>query len=247
MQRIDYAGCSERGRTRKENQDRWFGDHELGLYLVTDGMGGHCAGALAARVVAHALPMLIKQNLAAFAVLSTPAAQRTLAEIILELNRLLRAESRGHPGLDGMGATLVLALIRGQEALLTHHGDSRAYLYRSGKLRQLTQDHTLGQLMIETGEIPVEQSGQHPACHQLTQYIGMPELPEPELIWQPLLAHDRVLLCSDGVSKTVDFKLLRTVVGSELPPPKTCQELLRAARVSGSDDDMTALILDLLH
>ena len=132
------SSASDVGRVRAENQDAFCIDESIGLFLVSDGMGGHQAGALASRIVATVLPQMINERLNRTAEPSTRSLNAWLKAAVLKLSRKLREESLGRPDLHGMGATLVMALSRGAKAHIVHMGDSRAYLLRAGRLKQLT-------------------------------------------------------------------------------------------------------------
>ena len=170
---IDFAAVSDVGKVRGENQDRWFADAELGLFLVADGLGGHAAGGLAAQIVAEVLPRLLKRRLQSGPHTPCAEAAEQISAALVELSEQLREESRSVPGLKGMGSTVVLALLRGRQAVVAHMGDSRAYLLHAGRLLQLTKDHTIAQLLVDHGKLAPEQAASHPARGRLTRYVGM--------------------------------------------------------------------------
>ena len=193
MGTIISAGLTDRGRVRSQNQDRWFADARRGLFIVADGMGGGPAGSVAAQVVVDALPPLLEQRLPDVSSLKEPEAIPSLLAVLEHLSNRIRAESRGQPGLDGMGATVVLALVRGGQALIAHMGDSRAYLWRDSRLARLTRDHSLIQLLLDCGEITPEQAAEHPSRGQVTRFVGMPEASLPEARLVRLKPGDRLL------------------------------------------------------
>jgi protein phosphatase len=239
-----HAGLSDIGHVRADNQDRWAADPALGLYVVADGMGGAAAGALAAQVVVETLPPLLRQRLHGVADLGAPVAADCLAGALAELSERVRAGSHGRPDLDGMGSTVVLALVRGTEALVAHLGDSRAYLLRDGRLELLTRDHSLAQLLVDCGEIAPEDAGLHPGRAQLTRYVGMPGEALPEVTSLSLRPGDRLLLCSDGLTTMLDDNLIRTILASRAGPDETCRRLVASANAAGGRDNITALVVD---
>ena len=241
-----HAGLTHVGRARENNQDRWFADRRAGLYLVADGMGGGPAGELAAQVVADTLPALVERRLPAGADLAAPETQEALLAAIGELSDRLYQESRQQPGLSGMGSTVVLGLLRGAQALVAHLGDSRAYLLRDGRLERLTQDHSIVELLLETGDIQPEEVAGHPARGQLTRFVGMPGEPLPEARLLELRAGDRLLLCSDGLSGMVSDEQLREILGQGKWPRGACRKLINAANRAGGRDNVTAVVVDLL-
>jgi serine/threonine protein phosphatase PrpC len=241
MLTIRAAGCTDRGRVRSENQDRWLADAARGLYLVTDGMGGAFAGALAAQLVVTSLPVLLEAALPAEADLT--AASDGVRAALVTLSEQMRQASVKQFGRAGMGATVVMALIRQDQALIAHLGDSRAYLLRSGQFTCLTRDHSLAQLLLEAGEITAEEAKQHPGRAQLTRYVGMSREVLPEVHALRLAPGDRLLLCSDGVWKPLAQETLRAELQADEPPRSLCQRLVGQANAAGGDDNSTTLVV----
>ena len=249
MSTVKHAGLSDIGRTRDENQDRWLADPALGLYVVSDGMGGHLAGGLAAEVVVKTLPAILRRCAGDFDQLiaqpseSTEPAESAMAAVLTELSNQLRDESQSEPGLEGMGATVVLALIRDRNALIAHLGDSRAYLHRGGVLRQLTKDHSIVQLLLDSGEISPAEVVDHPARGQLSRCVGMESDPLPEVQSLALQEGDQLLLCSDGLTGMLTEAEIAEILGEWQAPRVACRRLVAAANDAGGSDNITVLVL----
>lgn len=243
MLTITAAGCSDVGRVRKDNQDRWCIEPTQGLFIVADGMGGRMAGGRAAQQVVDRLPLLLAHYLERQADLATPAATEQVRAALRGLSAQLWQESAGQPGLEGMGATVVLAIIRHTHALIAWLGDSRAYLVRAGHLEQVTHDHTIVQLLLETGELRPEEAATHPARGQVTRFVGMPGEALPEARVVPFFAGDRLLLCTDGVTRMVSDLELLAFLQRPLEPGVVCQQVIAAANAAGGTDNSTALLI----
>jgi serine/threonine protein phosphatase PrpC len=155
---IQAAGASERGRVRRQNEDRYLIDLTHNLFMVSDEMGGHLAGELAATAVITVLPLLIEQQMRQSHLSSTGAIEQALREAMIELSQRLHDESTGWVDLRGMGATIALAWLRGSLVHLAHLGDSRIYLFRQERFTQLTEDHSIIALLLRYGEIAPEQA-----------------------------------------------------------------------------------------
>lgn len=244
MSKLSYAGLSDRGRVRAQNEDRWAADPDQGLYIVSDGMGGEMAGALAAKIVVETLPPLLRQRLGNLTNLAASEAEERLQAALAQLSDRLREQSQGQPGLEGMGATVVLALIREEQALIAHMGDSRAYLWRRGRLSQLTRDHSIIQLLLDAGEIRPDAVAMHPARGQLTRFIGMPGEALPEVRAVVLYSGDRLLLCSDGLTGMVGEKELWAILKQKLSSQVMCQCLVEAANAAGGKDNITVVVIN---
>jgi PPM family protein phosphatase len=236
---LPHAGLSIPGKVRSENQDRWFSDPHNGIYLVADGIAGNPEGALAATIVADTLPQLIQQKLQSF---SGSFRGFPLQDLIVELSDRLHQEAQ--PKLKGMGATVVVALIEQKQALISHLGDSRAYLWRQNTLQQLTQDHSLAQLLLDRCAITPTEA--HPVFHQLTRYVGMAKPIQPDLQWVELQGSDRLLLCSDGLTNMLTHDQLLTIFNEQASPQVCCQRCIEWANALGGQDNITCIVIEVL-
>jgi len=241
---IRYAGLSDRGLVRENNEDNWSADDSQGLFIVSDGVGGQLAGELASQIVVQALPVLLRERLAGIGDLSDVKASELIIGALCELSNRVRSEAKGEAGIEGLGATVVLALIRDASAMIAHMGDSRAYLLRGGKLRQLTNDHSIVQLLIERGEIAQKQAHTHPSRGQLTRSVGMAGEPLPEAQFVALEPGDRLLLCTDGLTGMLAHKRIHAILDGGLEPETACQRLIDKAKAAGGHDNITAVVID---
>lgn len=240
---IKHAGLTDLGCVRDENEDSWTADPELGLYVVADGMGGQLGGGLASKIVVEVLPHLVRKELVETVDLDDPAASQRLLKALAYLSNHLREGGKNEAGLAGMGSTVVLLLARGSKALIGHMGDSRAYLLRKRRLKQLTTDHTLIQLLIESGDITPEEALRHPARGQLTRYVGMEGEPLPEVQQIELYPGDRLLLCSDGLTGMLNDNEIHAVLKKRVVPRTICKRLVEAAKEAGGKDNITAVVI----
>lgn len=243
--RIAFAGLSDTGRVRERNEDRWLAvaERELSLFIVADGMGGEMAGELASEIVVETLPGMLRHRLAEFADLVSAPAASALRESLADLSRRMRNESRGQPGLDGMGSTVVAALVGDRHALIGHMGDSRAYLLRDGILRPLTKDHSIVQLLIDYGEIRPDEAAEHPARGQLSRYVGMDGESLPQVAAWEIFPGDRLLLASDGLTGMVRDDELSMILRRHEHPEAACRRLIEAANAAGGWDNITAVVI----
>lgn len=240
---IKHAGQTDLGRKREQNEDNWIAHPELGLYVVADGMGGHLGGEVASKVVVEILPPLIRKDFADIDDLDDPAASERLCAALVYLSDHLRDGARGKAGLSGLGSTVVLFLIRGDKALIGQMGDSRAYLLRRGKLRRLTTDHSLVQLLLESGDITPEGAATHPACGQITRYVGMEGEALPEVQTLELRHRDKLLLCSDGLTGMVRDDEICAMLRRRFAAKNVCRRLIDAANEAGGKDNVTAVVM----
>jgi protein phosphatase len=241
--RCRHAALSDLGR-RAKNQDRWFADDQQQIYLVADGMGGRPAGDLVADRIVQELPPKLDRAIGNRNDLRRPATMMLVMGAVADLSDEIWKAAQLQPGLVGMGATLVLAVIRGGRALITHLGDSRAYLIRDWQCIQLTHDHSLLQELLDAGRLAVTEARGHIAGTQLTRYAGMDDLAMPDARVLDLLPGDRLLLCTDGLSGALDYPRLAGIAVASTNLSTTCETLVREAKAAGATDNITVVMVE---
>jgi PPM family protein phosphatase len=238
-----HAGLSDVGQIRQENQDRWFVDTVRGIYMVADGMAGIAAGGLAAQIVVEVLPRLLCSKLDALQGADDSELAQQILTSIVELSNRLRREGEAQVDAHGLGSTVVLAIVRECHAIIAHLGDSRAYRLHDANLKQLTEDHSIVQLLVETGEITAEEARQHPARGQLTRYVGMQSEPFPNSTVVNIVPGDRLLLCSDGLHGTLNDATIGAILRKHSAPEAACRRLIATANETGGPDNTTAVVV----
>jgi PPM family protein phosphatase len=241
---IGVGAVSETGQ-REQNQDcmTGFSSPFGAVYLIADGMGGHRGGAEASRLVVEAFS---RHLLAAPA--SAPARDALTLAIRLTNIEVLEKSKSGNPDFQGMGSTVVVALLSrnggGLQLTTAHVGDSRIYLERDGALTLLTKDHTQIQWLIDSKALDAAGARNHPDASVLTRAIGHTvelevDISDP----MPLRPGDGILLCSDGLSGFVEDKDIHELI-ERTPDPTTCaSKLVELALASGSSDNITVQFL----
>jgi protein phosphatase len=241
---IRVGAVSEKGN-REENQDSMSGFSSAfgAVYMIADGMGGHRGGAEASRMVVEGF----NRHLLATPATSPARDAVTLAMRLTNVEILEKGKS-GSPEFQGMGSTVVIALVRrsenGLELTTAHVGDSRIYLHRDGVLTQLTKDHTQVQWLLDTHAIDEAAARNHPDASVLTRALGHNtdlQVDISEAI--PLADGDAILLCSDGLSGFASSEDINQTVEQNPDPVVCAQELVHLALDSGSNDNITVQFL----
>jgi serine/threonine protein phosphatase Stp1 len=235
--RFRSSAASHPGAVRAHNEDSFVNRPDLGLWAVADGAGGHQAGDVASQIIADALN----------AVPAGFGAAELLAEVRHRLagaHNALRLEATRRGGHAMLVSTIVVLLARDDYYACLWAGDSRAYLLRGGRLRQLTRDHSLVQELFDAGTISAAEALHHPSANIITHAIGADTL-ELDKVTDRLLPGDRFLLCSDGLFKTLPEPELARIMGAEDDPP--AEHLLRAALDQQPDDNVTAVAVEASH
>lgn len=251
MTKLTFAHCTDTGRVRTHNEDSVVVDAALGLVLVADGMGGHNAGEVASKMAAELISTAVKAHVAIHGRNSLDVAaerQNLLRNAIHIANARILAAAQNDVACSGMGSTLVLALIRNDQLTIAHIGDSRLYRLRDGKLEQLTQDHTLVQQQLQSGELANEQATKTNIRHWLTRALGVMQMVFADMREEKLQAGDRYLLCSDGLSDHVSLLEMQNIVSQTAGTPiEQCHLLIAAANQQGGDDNVSVVLIECDH
>jgi protein phosphatase len=222
------------GRVRDGNEDGYRIDERTGLVAVADGMGGHVGGEIASAIALEALVAAVANG-------------RPIRDAIAEANEAVIEKADADQNLRGMGTTLTAAtMASGGTLLVGHVGDSRAYLSRDGAIRQITDDHSLVEEMVQRGQLTPEQAEVHPQRSIVTRAIGID--PDIEVDVYPVELHpgDRVLLCSDGLTDMVRAEAIGQILAREPDGQRAAQLLVESANAAGGNDNITALVIDVL-
>ncbi len=217
-----------------------------GIYIVSDGMGGHAAGEVASSLaIRGAAELLISAYLARAiapdAVYDEAEARNLVRQAILQGNEAIIAEGRAQ-GND-MGATMTMALVSGDRAIIGNVGDSRTYLYRDGKLRRISKDHSLVMRLVELGQIADDDIYTHPQRNAVLRSLGDKSNVEVDIFIERLRSGDVLLLCSDGLwEMTRDAEMERTLARDAIPQA-TCEALVSAANQAGGEDNISVVMV----
>jgi len=205
-------------------------------------MGGHNAGDVASRLVVEALPEMMKSVSTALEAADNSTRMDIIRDLLLTLSREIWEQSRGRPGIAGMGATVVLAWFVETRVLIAHMGDSRAYLYRDTALKLLTEDHSIIWLLLQAGEITPEEAVDHPSRGQISRYVGMKDKVYPDVQAFELVPGDRILLCTDGLTDELDDAAIAAVIEDCTDVQKICDSLVAEAKKRGARDNVTVVL-----
>jgi len=271
---LSVAGLTDVGRERELNEDRFYykviqssDEGPLGLFVVADGMGGHLAGEVASQWAVGTLkrdlaPLFRPQDPSVTRRLDAEALAavgsgvtvrleetelaRLLQHAVERANQVLLGYARKHPKQAGdMGSTLTLAVVEEDRLTVAHVGDSRAYLWREGQLRQLTEDHSVPGALLKQSKITAEEAHDHPYRSVLYRCLGLK--PGVEVDIYPsvaLLAGDVLLLCSDGLWDMIyPSERLASFLTAGADPLAICRRLVDAANEAGGEDNITVVLV----
>lgn len=241
---VQFAGSTDVGRLRANNQDRWGAYPEQSLFIVADGVACSTDGALAAALVVELLPTYVTRHLGADA-LDGDNAANLLGRAIVEFCDDFRAFADTDARAAGANTTVVAVVVAGSRALVSHLGDSRAYLFRDQQLQQLTRDHSVIQDLIDSGEVSIEDAARHPSRATLTRHVAMYPRPLPDAAAVDLLPGDRLLLSSDGLHGVIDDAALTRILEAQPEPDGACEAMIDAAMQAGGPDNITMVVINI--
>ena len=235
--RCRYSAVTHVGRVRKLNEDALLSLPEQGVWVVSDGMGGHEAGEFASQTVVEAVAMLPLG-------LDGRAKMLALREAFARAHALIRQEA-DRRGVDTIGATAVALAFSDDHFLALWAGDSRAYLLRDDELTQLTTDHSVVAELVEAGQLTWDEADVHPQSNAITRAVGVGDEIEIDKVHGELLRGDRFLLCSDGLTKYARQATLRRMLAT-VPIETICEKLLQFALDSGGGDNVSVIVVDVV-
>lgn len=263
MIKIGYG--SHRGLKRENNEDAYLVLPEKQVFLVADGVGGNNSGEIASGLAVKFIREFLEQRWDSFAEKGNGADRREedavhdlFLQCLSETNRQLFSSAREREENAGMATTAVVCCVRGGTAYFYNVGDSRAYLFRGGVLRQITEDHSLINKLVREGKLSREQGRQHPDRNVITRALGAEPVLRADPFLLPLEKGDKVILCTDGLHGELEDREIEEIMkglsrkrkspagapagGGELFP--AVEALTEAANRKGGRDNITVIYLE---
>ncbi|MBO4674959.1 MAG: Stp1/IreP family PP2C-type Ser/Thr phosphatase [Elusimicrobiaceae bacterium] len=251
---IEFAAVTDIGKIREKNEDNVLISSALGLGVVADGMGGHSAGEVASSIAVSVLAETIRKinNLQlqipdSFLPKLDPCERKMLMAANLA-NAAIYSTAQSSDIYKMMGTTLTGILLDSDCATAVHVGDSRLYLFRDGKITQITTDHSLAMEHVRRGLLTRDEADRSKIQNVLTRAMGIKKNIEFDLLRFPVKIGDMILLCSDGLYKGLHESDIAQILaaGRELSIVKLCKQLVRAANDKDGQDNISAVLIKIL-
>jgi len=239
---VRYAGASDPGRVRRNNEDAWYIDADRGIFLVVDGIGGQNAGEKAAAIALERIRARLERQ--------TGGVEQRIREAIAVANNEILSAARSNPEWEGMACVLTVAVLDNGSAVVGHVGDSRLYQVGGGKIRKITHDHSPVGEREDSGELGEAEAMRHPRRNEVFRDVGSEEhspddanFIETQRI--PFDPDSALVLCSDGLSDLVPAAAIRFAVERNARNPEAAvRELIAAANAAGGKDNVTVLVIE---
>lgn len=247
---IEFGARTDVGRVRGNNEDSFRVAFEIGLFVLSDGMGGQSSGEVASRlaveaVVAYCHEAALRPSLppVGAALEGTSEPGNRLASAIRFANSTVYHAAQEDPNLRGMGATLVAVMISEERASIAHAGDSRVYRLRNGELERLTQDHSLIEEQVRRGLMTRQEASNSTLQNVLIRAVGVEPEIEVEVSEELFAEGDVLLLCSDGLTKELSDAQIVSVLADAQYPEAAAEQLVDLANRAGGSDNITVIVL----
>jgi protein phosphatase len=238
MPRRKFAGETDIGLKRKNNEDAFFISPDQHFCLAADGVGGAAAGELASKIFTESTIETFTGN-----------SDRSGQEIKHRIQKAFRLANDNilkhvtqNPDHKGMGCTAELLAFSDEGFIIGHIGDSRTYCLRNGQLKQLTQDHTFVQLQLEAGLLTRDKIKRHPLRNVIFRALGLTKGIELDLLNGKTCPEDLFLLCSDGLTDMVPDDQIRDILCSGIEIHRKVEELIETAKSAGGNDNITVVL-----
>ncbi len=239
---MKYGYLTDPGKVRNHNEDSVIiTENKTGeiLMAVADGMGGHCAGEIASSIaISHIGDRFSKIS----SIGTKDDAISFIKEMVSEANVLIYKYTSQHPESEGMGTTLVLAVLTKEYLLFGNIGDSSGYVYKNNKIYKITTDHTLVSLLVKSGELTLEEAKEHPKKNVLMKALGATNTVEMD-IFNVESEIDGILLCSDGLTNLLTNDQIARVLSEHISIDEKLKKLITKCNNRGGTDNISIAFL----
>ncbi|MFH1653119.1 MAG: Stp1/IreP family PP2C-type Ser/Thr phosphatase [Pseudomonadota bacterium] len=248
--KIAAFGLSDVGKQRQKNEDSFLVKNDLSLFAVCDGMGGHQGGDYASLEAVDILEEIVstiekdpKKALEGANELNPDDFPSRLKYALKLASRKIYEKSVSNAELKGMGTTAVVLYFRNNKVYIANVGDSRAYRVRSGRIVQITTDHSLVNEQLKAGVITKEEARGHKLKNIITRSVGFQQDVEVDVDVRAVLKEDLFILCSDGLSNMLPDNEIMKITKGENDLAVICRKLIDLANEKGGDDNITAVVV----
>jgi len=242
--RMEAEFLTDRGQIRTHNEDAGGTYYNLAgqlLAIIADGMGGHQAGDVASQM---AVSMIQDKWQHMKEIITPEQSEKWLAETISEINTTIYNRSLDIPACEGMGTTVVIVISTEEYITVAHIGDSRCYIFNEDGFKQITEDHSLVNELIRTGQISKDDAVHHPRKNVVLRALGTEREVTADIKSLGWEKHDKLLLCSDGLTdKVLDDELFELIQLDE-PVKEMGQKMINLANERGGEDNISLIIVD---
>lgn len=243
-----YNCDSHVGKVRKNNEDYCMGeiiqteDDCIGIFALADGMGGHKKGEVASKIAVESIIDFLKENISQSGGIKMDYLDDIIKQGYNYANKKIYAKALEDNSCEGMGTTLVVAVIYKNDVIIANVGDSRGYLLHNNDFRKITKDHSVVEELVNANLITEEEARRHPRRNQITRAMGAEEIIIVDIFREKLEKDDILLLATDGLTGCVEDESIKNIIEQDKGIKEICQDLINEANNNSGKDNISVIL-----
>lgn len=243
-----YNCDSHVGKVRKNNEDYCMGeiieieDDFIGIFALADGMGGHKKGEVASKIAVESIISFLKDNISQSGRIKMDYLDDIIKQGYNYANKNIYTKALEDDSCEGMGTTLVVAVIYKNDLIIANVGDSRGYLLHNHNFRKITKDHSVVEELVNANLISKEEAKLHPRRNQITRAMGAEEIIIVDIFREKLEKDDVLLLATDGLTGCVEDESIKNIIEQNKDIKEICQDLINEANNNSGKDNISVII-----
>ena len=243
-----YNCDSHVGKVRKNNEDYCMGeiiqteDDCIGIFALADGMGGHKKGEVASKIAVDSIIDFLKENILKSCGIKMDYLDDVIKQGYNYANQKIYAKSLEDSSCEGMGTTLVVAVIYKDDMIMANVGDSRGYLLHNDEFRRITRDHSVVEELVNANLITEEEARLHPRRNQITRAMGVEEIIIVDIFREKVEKGDMILLATDGLTGCVEDEDIKNIIKQDKDIKEICEDLINQANDNSGKDNISVIL-----
>lgn len=243
-----YNCDSHVGNVRKNNEDYCMGEiiqtenDCIGIFALADGMGGHKKGEVASKIAVESIIDFLKNNMLKSCGIKMDYLDDVIKQGYNYANQKIYAKSKEDISCEGMGTTLVVAVVYKDDVIIANVGDSRCYLLHNDNLKKVTKDHSVVEELVNANLITEEEARVHPRRNQITRAMGAEEIIIVDIFREKIEKNDMLLLASDGLTGSVEDKDIKNIILQNKDIKDICTDLINEANNNSGKDNISVIL-----
>ncbi len=243
-----YNCDSHVGKVRKNNEDYCMGEviqteeDYIGIFALADGMGGHKKGEVASKIAVESIIDFLKENILQECGIKMDYLDDVIKQGYNYANKKIYEKSLADISCEGMGTTLVVAVVYKDEVIIANVGDSRCYLLHNDKLKKITKDHSVVEELLSASLITEEEARCHPRRNQITRAMGAEEIIIVDIFREKIEKNDILLLATDGLTGCVEDKSIKEIIKQDKDIKILCDDLINKANENSGRDNISVIL-----
>ena len=243
-----YNCDSHVGKVRKNNEDYCMGeiiqteDDCIGIFALADGMGGHKKGEVASKIAVDSIIDFLKENILKSCGIKMDYLDDVIKQGYNCANQKIFDKVSEDSSCEGMGTTLVVAVIYKDDMIMANVGDSRGYLLHNDEFRRITRDHSVVEELVNANLITEEEARVHPRRNQITRAMGAEEIIIVDIFREKVEKGDMILLATDGLTGCVEDEDIKNIIKQDKDIKEICEDLINQANDNSGKDNISVIL-----